>query len=166
MSKQNPLATSASASFGLLLARLPVGAVLTLHGYKLLRVVGVQQFVMDNLSMVDNHLPEGIARAYLTVFPYACLVLGLMLILGLLTRASGLMTAVLLGSLAYFRSGIHGFVNTNPQFAQQLLNAPAVYSVFGLIALFAGPGRFSLDHLLFRRKHAHEIDQVNEKYGH
>jgi uncharacterized membrane protein YphA (DoxX/SURF4 family) len=165
MSAQNLLASSKAAGVGLLLARLPVGAVLALQGYRILRKTGTAEFMLDNLTLVTNYLPEGMARSYLTLFPYVSLILGLTLILGVLTRPSGFLGAVLLCSLAYFRAGTAGFVNMNPTYPYQLLNGPTVYSLFALIGFFAGPGKLSLDHFIFKRMHEKEIKEVNAKYG-
>ena len=165
MSAQNLLASSKAAGVGLLLARLPVGAVLALQGYRILRKTGVSEFVLDNLHLVQNYLPEGAARSYLNLYPYVTLVLGLTLVLGVLTRPSGVLAALLLCSLAYFRAGTAGFINTNPAYPYQLLNAPTVYSLFAMISFFAGPGKLSLDHFIFRRMHEKEIKEVNAKYG-
>jgi uncharacterized membrane protein YphA (DoxX/SURF4 family) len=165
MSVRNPLASSTSAGVGLLLARLPVGAMLVLTGWRILRRSGLPEFLLDNLQLVMTHIPEGPARTYLNLFPYVCIVLGLTMTLGLLTRASGFLGAALLVSLAYFRAGMVGFINPNPQYAYQLLNAPTVYSLFALVVFFAGPGKLSLDHVISRVMRGRHIKDVNPKYG-
>jgi uncharacterized membrane protein YphA (DoxX/SURF4 family) len=165
MSAKNLMASSTSAGFGLLLARLPVGAILTLQGYRILRKTGVSEFVLDNLHLVMNHIPEGPARTYLNLFPYVCIVVGLTLIFGVLTRPSGILAAALLVSLAYFRAGMTGFINPNPAYAYQLLNAPTVYSLFAMVVFFAGPGKLSLDHFISKLMRSRELKEVNARYG-
>jgi uncharacterized membrane protein YphA (DoxX/SURF4 family) len=165
MSAQNLLASSKAAGMGLLLARLPVGAVLAFQGYRILRKTGVSEFVLENQHLVRNYLPDGAASSYLNLFPYIGLILGLTLVLGVLTRPSGLLAALLVCSLAYFRAGTASFINTNPAYPYQLLSAPTVYSLFAMISFFAGPGKLSLDHFIFRRMHEKEIKEVNAKYG-
>jgi uncharacterized membrane protein YphA (DoxX/SURF4 family) len=154
--------SSKSASVGLLLARLPVGAVLVLQGFRILRKTGLSEFVLDNLTLVQNYLPEGMSRTYLNLFPYLCLILGLTLVLGIVTRTSGVIAALLLCSLAFFRAGMTGFINANPAYAYQLLNGPTVYSLFALVVFFAGPGKLSLDRFISQRMRAKEF---SAKYG-
>ena len=165
MSARNLMASSTTAGFGLLLARLPVGAILALTGYRILRGSGLSEFVLDNLQLVMNHIPEGPARTYLNLFPYLCIVLGLTMALGVVTRLSGVLAAALLVSLAYFRAGMVGFINPNPQYAYQLLNAPTVYSLFAMVVFFAGPGKLSLDHFLSKVMRSKELKEANPKYG-
>jgi uncharacterized membrane protein YphA (DoxX/SURF4 family) len=165
MSAKNLMASSTSAGLGLLLARLPVGAILALTGYRILRKTGTAEFMLDNLNLVMTHLSEGPARTYLNLFPYVCIILGLTLVFGALTRPSGLLGAALLVSLAYFRAGMTGFVNPNPAYAYQLLNAPTVYTLFAMVVFFAGPGKLSLDHFIFKHMRAKELKEVNAKYG-
>jgi uncharacterized membrane protein YphA (DoxX/SURF4 family) len=165
MSARNLMASSTSAGFGLLLARLPVGAILALTGFRILRKTGLSEFVLDNMQLVANHMPEGPARTYLNLFPYVCLILGLTMTLGVLTRPSGILGAALLVSLAYFRAGMVGFINPNPQYAYQLLNAPTVYSLFAMVVFFAGPGKLSLDHFIAKVMRSRELKEVNAKYG-
>lgn len=165
MSAKNLMASSTSAGVGLLLARLPVGAILLLQGYRIFRKTGINEFILDNLQLVQNHLGEGFARTYLHTFPYVCVILGLTLVLGVLTRPSGVVGAALLVSLAYFRAGMTGFVNPNPAYAYQLLNAPTVYSLFAMVVFFAGPGKLSLDHFIFSHMRDKELKEVNAKYG-
>jgi uncharacterized membrane protein YphA (DoxX/SURF4 family) len=165
MSARNLMASSTTAGFGLLLARLPVGAILVLTGFRILRRTGLPEFLLDNLQLVMNHIPEGPARMYLNLFPYICIVLGLTMALGLVTRVSGFLGAALLVSLAYFRAGMVGFINPNPQYAYQLLNAPTVYSLFALVIFFAGPGKLSLDYFISRVMRNRHLKEVNAKYG-
>src|SRR5687768_16153113 len=76
-------------SIGLFLARVPLGAYFLLAGVGKLRG-GVGKFVESNLSMAREHLPEKWASIFLNTLPYAEIVLGGMLILGLLTRVTSL----------------------------------------------------------------------------
>ena len=71
------------------------------------------------------------------------------MIVGLLTRFSGLLAALMLVSFGMIQSGATGFINLFPQDASKLFQAPAVYATFATIAFLAGPGRFSVDHLLW-----------------
>ena len=148
---KNPLASELSNSFGLLVARLPLGIVLALAGYMKFKA-GVPEFVEMNLSSAEQFLSPKLASFYLHALPYAEVVLGSLLVFGLLTRLSGLLSALLLFSFGVAAGGFEGFFNSEAEIkASELFRAPAIYGVLALVALFSGPGRISLDGLLFGR---------------
>src|SRR5215213_7969063 len=141
--------------FGLFLARVPLGIVLALAGYNKFQY-GVENFVNGARSMGEQFMPANLANMYLHAVPYAEVGLGGMLILGLLTRMSGLLSALMLISfgLATGGGGTNGFFNFHPENASKLFQAPFTYGVLALVAFFAGPGTISLDHLLFGARRA------------
>lgn len=145
----NPLQSDGSKSLGLLLARLPLGAVLVLAGYTKFHSVGLERFVNEHLSRVPQYMPSGFGNIYLHAVPFAELGLGVLLIVGLLTRVSGLLATLMLVSFGMIQAGGHGFINLAPEDASKLFQAPTVYATFALIAFLVGPGRFSIDHLLW-----------------
>ena len=146
---KNALKSDASQSIGLLLARLPLGIVLVLAGYMKLHTTGLKQFVDEHLSQVPSYMPNWFGNVYLHAVPFAEVTLGLFLISGLLTRMSGLLAMLMLVSFGMIQAGGLGFINTSPQDASKLFQAPAVYATFALIAFLVGPGRFSVDQLLW-----------------
>jgi uncharacterized membrane protein YphA (DoxX/SURF4 family) len=145
-----PVATrvypTGAASVGLLALRVPLGVYFILAGVAKFSKIGLDAFVTSNLSTATAHMfgNEGLARAYLTALPFAEIALGAMLVLGLLTRVAGLLCTLLLVSFTIAATGIKH---------QQLPFHPnVVYIGATLAVLLCGPGRLSLDHLLFGRR--------------
>lgn len=143
----NPLKSDRSTSIGLLLARVPVGVVLALAGNAKFRSDGgVSGFVSEHLGQVPSYMPSWFGSVYLHAVPFAEVGLGLLLVLGLFTRISGGLAALMLISFGMIQAGASGFFNSHAPYGPGLFQAPAVYATFSLIAFLAGPGRISLDH--------------------
>jgi len=138
----------AGPSLGLLFARLPLGLSLAHTGFKKIHDMGVENFVSASTDKIPSFLPSHLGNLYLHAVPYAEVALGALLVLGLLSRVSGLLTALMLVSFAMADSG---FVNVN---AFLPFSNPVVYACFALVVLFAGPGKISLDALLFPTRRA------------
>jgi uncharacterized membrane protein YphA (DoxX/SURF4 family) len=83
-------------SLGLLLARVPLGAYMFLAGWNKTFQTGVGEFVSRSSVLTPGFVPSGVGRAYLYLLPFAELIVGAMLILGLFTRAAGWLTALML----------------------------------------------------------------------
>src|SRR5947199_2392007 len=142
---KNGKSCEACSGLGLLLVRCLVGSVLVLAGYaKIAGPGGVQAFVDNNMSLAQGYMSASLANLYLHAVPYAEVTLGGLLVVGLLTRVSGLLAAVLLTSFGIASGGVHGFFNPDYHAAPQLFQAPFTYGVLSLVALFAGPGAISL----------------------
>jgi uncharacterized membrane protein YphA (DoxX/SURF4 family) len=145
---RNPLQSESSKGLGLLAARLPLGVVFVLAGVEKFRSVGgIAQYVRDHVGALPACVPPETAERFLTAVPYAQLALGTLLAVGLLTRISGLLAALL--SLAFVTTA--GFVNTDYPEATKLFPEPTRYLFLSLVTFFAGPGMFSIDRLLFGR---------------
>ena len=145
---KNPVGCEGCNSLALLLARLPLGATLIFAGVKKFQLPGgVSEFVRDYGSRVPSYMPEQFGPYYLQAVPYAEVILGALLVVGLLTRVSGLLSAAMLVS---FAMAVTGFVNTTG--SGPLVQSPVVYAALALIALLAGPGKISLDGLFFGRR--------------
>lgn len=158
---KNGKSCEACSGLGLLLVRGMLGSVLLLAGYqKFAAPGGAQAWAASNLSEAQAHLSPTLANLYIHAVPYAEVALGGLLVVGLLTRMSGLLAALMLASFGIAKGGpVHGFFNTEYANASQLFQAPFVYGVLALVALFVGPGAISLDRLLFGgRKAARERD--------
>jgi uncharacterized membrane protein YphA (DoxX/SURF4 family) len=138
----------AGPSLGLLFARLPLGLSLAHTGFKKIHDTGVQNWVSEHLEQVPSYMPQGFGNLYLHAVPYAEVALGALLVLGLLSRVSGLITALMLVS---FAMATHSFVDVN---APLPFTNPIVYACFALVVLFAGPGKISIDALLFPTRRA------------
>ena len=151
---KNPLACEGCTGVGLLLARVPLGTVLALAGYQKFTQGGVGEFVQRHMSTAEQFMSPQMAGIYLHAVPYAEVVLGALLVAGLLTRVSGLLAAAMLFSFGLAMGGASGFFTYPPERAPELFRAPFTYGVLALVAFFAGPGRISLDGLLFGRRPA------------
>ena len=152
---KNGKSCEACSGLGLLLVRGLLGSVLLLAGYqKFTAPGGAQAWATDHLSQAQGYLPALLANLYVHGVPYAEVALGGLLVVGLLTRASGLVAAAMLTSFGIASGGVHGFFKTDYTYASQLFQAPFVYGVLALVALFAGPGAISLDRLFFGRRKA------------
>ena len=147
---KNGKSCEACSGLGLVLVRGLLGSVLLLAGYqKFAAPGGASAWATDHLSQAQGYLSASLANLYVHAVPFAEVALGGLLVVGLMTRASGLVAALLLTSFGIASGGLHGFFNTDYTSASQLFQAPFVYGVLALVALFAGPGAISLDRLLF-----------------
>lgn len=131
------------ASIGLLALRVPIGLYFVFAGVAKFRG-GVGGFVESQLATATKYMPENFARMYLNTLPYAEIALGVMLIIGLLTRFAGLVITALLVSFTIAATGLK-----HPQLP---FHPNAVYLGIGLAILFCGPGRLSVDNFLFARR--------------
>jgi len=132
----------------MLFARVPLGISLAHTGFRKIHDVGVQNWVSENLDKVPNYMPQGFGNLYLHAVPYAEVALGALLVLGLLSRVSGLLTAAMLVS---FAMATHQLVDTT---ATLPFSTPLIYACFALVVMFAGPGKLSVDALLFPTRRA------------
>lgn len=130
---------------GLLFARLPLGISLACVGIMKFRG-GVEAFVSKSSGSIPSYMPEHLGNMYLHVVPYAETALGILLVLGLFTRVSGLLATLMLIS---FAMAVTGFINVQ---GGMPLQPPTLFACFALVVVFAGPGAVSLDRLLFGRR--------------
>jgi uncharacterized membrane protein YphA (DoxX/SURF4 family) len=140
----NPLKSESSRSLGLLLARLPVGAFFILAGYQKVFAVGVNNFAAANLLNVPAYMPPGFASKYLHALPYAEIVVGSLLVLGLLTRLTALVTSAMIVSFIVAVTGV--------KHSQLPFHPNLIYVGVTLMLFLAGPGRISLDGLMFGKR--------------
>ena len=149
---KNPLKSDASASLGMLLARLPVGAFFLIAGYDKLRG-GIEKFVdaVSSSATPPPWAPPGSVHTFLHVLPFLEVAVGALLLLGLLTRVGALIASLMVLSFIVGYTHLHGVSASD----QSLPFHPNLIYLGLLLALvFVGPGRFSLDGVLFGRKKA------------
>lgn len=139
----NPLQSPRSTSLGLLLARLPLGALFCIQGYKKLAVVGLANFVSDHIKSVPKYMPPWFPKLFLNALPFAEMALGAFIILGMLTRLSALLTSALLVSFIM----IVGINDSTFPFHPNLL-----FLGNALLLFFAGSGSIAVDAKLFGQK--------------
>jgi len=143
---RNPLNCDRSTGLGMLLARVPMGVFFICAGYYKWKG-GVDSFVSQNSDKLPTWGPHEWGMHYLQAIPYAELAVGVLLIVGFLTRLSGLVGALMVATFTYAVTGWR-----TP--AGQPFNISFNLIFIGLLlAIFlVGPGRISLDGLLFGKK--------------
>ena len=127
---------------GLLLVRLPYGLFFLLAGLGKIRG-GVGNFVSHASGMTPSWLPVSLGHAYLHALPFVELISGAMIIAGLFTRVIGVVQALMLISFM-IAAGI------KPPSGPFHYNF--VFLGIALMLALVGPGKLSLDALLFKQK--------------
>jgi uncharacterized membrane protein YphA (DoxX/SURF4 family) len=122
---------------GLFLVRLILGFFMVYHGWE----------VFDKVKMADyaswDTFKNGSSPVFLVYLgKIAELVGGILLMLGLLTRLGALMIIFTMGYIALFVG--HGKIWYEDQH-------PFMFVLLGLVFIFTGPGRFSLDAALSKK---------------
>jgi len=136
--------TRPSTDLALLLLRLPIGALFVFAGQMKIFTIGVGKFVAGSMEHVPSYLPPAVGKAYLYCVPWAELIVGICLLLGLMTRAIGLITALMLLS---FMMAVTGWKDPHGG-----INQSVAYLCIALALMFLGPGRISIDAFLPVRK--------------
>jgi uncharacterized membrane protein YphA (DoxX/SURF4 family) len=134
---------------GLLLARLPMGAFFLIAGIHKLHM-GIDQFVSfaSHSGSAPRAVPPDWVNTYLHAVPFLELTVGLLLILGILTRLGGLIGALMVLSFTIGYTGLHG---QSPSDQGLPFHPNLIYLGILLLVFLAGPGRISLDGMLFGR---------------
>jgi len=138
----HPTAHATPVSIGLLLLRFVVGLAFMHHGW------GKIQNAFGWMGP-DAGVP-GFLQALAALSEFGG---GLAWILGLLTPLASLGLAFTMAGAA----GMHAFMLKDPfvnPTGGSSYELATVYLVIALLLLLAGPGRFSLDHLIFKKKEA------------
>jgi putative oxidoreductase len=131
------------ASVGLLIVRVVIGLAFVFHGW--MKVMSGGQFVLTHWMGADAPVP-GWLQAVAALVEFLG---GGLLVLGLLTRLAALLLAIQM----IVALGMVHLPKGDPFVAvgQSSFELPAAYLAISLLFLIAGPGRFSLDALLFGR---------------
>jgi len=98
------------------------------------------------VGMAPPWLPETLASIYGYAIPFAEVLFGALLIIGLLTRLVSLLSLLMIGSFTIALAGEH-FVNLF-QHGPGPFSANFIYLAVLLALLFAGAGRVSIDRLI------------------
>lgn len=122
---------------GLLLIRVTLGFFLVYHGWEIFSEAKMNEYlVWDNFNNANGKLLVYAGKG-------AELVAGIFFILGLFTRLASLFTIGTMCYIAFFLG--NGIIWNNDQH-------PFLFVLLALIFFFTGPGRYSLDHYLFKSK--------------
>jgi putative oxidoreductase len=144
-----------AASIGLLFARLPLGAYFIVAGATKLKNgrAGFVEYASTHIPdwSLAKRLPPDFIHGFLNSLPWIELAVGILLVLGLLTRVAGLAVSLLLISFIVCFTGPSGQLAETVKLPFQ---PNFVYLGSALAVLFCGPGRLSADGFLFgpRRK--------------
>ena len=150
---------SMATSLGLLLARIPLGAYFIFASVMKLRM-GVDNFVNAMLPSAMKFLPEHLARMYLSYLPWVELSIGILLILGLLTRVMAAIMTLLLISFT-LHTGVSGTLSPDVKLP---FHPYLVYLGLALAIMLCGPGWLSLDGLIFRPRRRVIVDEeINQR---
>jgi putative oxidoreductase len=150
--------SSGPASAGLLLGRIPLGLFFLLAGIHKLHA-GVDGFVSSNMTAAMKFLPENLARGYLQAVPWVEMVVGILLIVGLLTRVVAAIMSLML--ISYMMAVTQLRPAGGGPFHYNL-----VYLGLALTIMLVGPGWFSVDGVLFRpRRRVVVTDDVERRTG-
>lgn len=145
----NPLApriTSGGASFGLLVLRLVVGIALCFHGWG--KVQSMTSWIPEGmLSSLPEFARAPWAQAFAAISEFGG---GIALAAGVLTPLAALGVLGTMGMAAYFHfmQG-HPFVASGP--GQPSYELAVVFLAAALCILFCGPGKMSLDGMVFKK---------------
>ncbi len=138
------LNSSASASLGLLLARVPLGAYFLIAGFsKFTGKGGVGGFVGSATDLLPSYVPTPAGQMYLYALPLVEVLVGAMLVLGALTRLGGLLASLMLVSfLLAFGQLRHPELPFQPN---------VIFLGVALLVLLSGAGAVSFDRVIFGR---------------
>ena len=136
---------STPVNLGLLLVRIPFGLFFFLAGVGKIRG-GISNFASHAMGMVPSWMPPNLGSAYLRALPFAEIITGMMVILGLLTRVVGVVQTLMLTSFIIALGGVKPVPNTGP------FHYNVIYLGIALMLALIGPGAWSVDEALFGRK--------------
>lgn len=150
--------SSGPASVGLLLGRIPLGLFFVMAGI-LKFYYGLDEFIKSSLPDAMKFLPEHLARGFLNALPFVEITIGVLLIVGLLTRIAAGIMALLLLSFTIGKTHLNG-VGGGP------FHYNIVYLGLALAIMLVGPGWFSIDGILFRpRRRVVVSDDIERPTG-
>ncbi len=130
----------ANSSFGLFLIRLSVGSLFLIAGSR--KLFDVEGFIKSVKAM--NVLPENLAFIYGFIFPFAEVLLGGLLIIGLFTPITTFLLSLLTLSIVIATGAVPA---AGPPFSYNLIILACTLALF-----FSGSGGFSFDALLEKKK--------------
>jgi uncharacterized membrane protein YphA (DoxX/SURF4 family) len=139
---RNPLGSSNASSLGLLLARAPLGVLFIVAGFRKFSAAGgVDGFLTQFVKMIPTWAPKTAGEGYLRAIPYAEIVVGAALVLGVASRVGGFAASILLTS---FMVAVTGWRDAN-----QPLHPNVIYLGVALLVMLAGPGGISMDRFMW-----------------
>ncbi len=125
---------------GLLLIRVILGLFLVYHGWEIFSPAKMNEYLLwDSFRNSNGKLLVYAGKG-------SELVAGVLFVPGLFTRLASLFTIGTMCYIAFFLG--NGIIWNNDQH-------PFLFVLLALVFIFTGPGRYSLDHYLFKPKPAY-----------
>lgn len=122
---------------GLTIIRVILGAFLIYHGWEIFNEVKMSEYLLwDNFKNSNGKLLVYAGKV-------AELLAGILFVLGLFTRIASLLTIGTMCYIAFFLG--NGIIWNNDQH-------PFLFVLLALVFFFTGPGKYSVDHYLFKPK--------------
>lgn len=131
--------TSFWQNTGLAFVRVIAGLLLVYHGWEIFDTAKMNEYMGWDIFKRSSSMSVMVYMG-----KAAELVAGIMLVVGLLTRVAALILIFTLLYISFFVG--HGKVWYEDQH-------PFLFVLLGLVFLFMGGGKWSLDHLLFNKNH-------------
>jgi len=123
---------------GLALVRLVVGFFMIYHGWEIFSETKMNEYLQwDQFKLSSN------GRFMVYAGKAAELIAGVLLFLGLFTRVASVLIIGTMSYIAFFVG--HGRIWYEDQH-------PFLFVLLGIVFLFAGGGRWSADHYVFKKK--------------
>lgn len=145
------MSSTRKVSLALLIGRVPIGLYFLVAGYNKIAGPGVKAFVDGAVKDVPAWA-ESFGRVYLSALPFVECLVGLLVILGLLTRTSAVLMSLMLVSFLIARAEpmyVHNLVGEKPgiPFDRNWL------LLSGTLALaLLGPGMIAIDQRIQARR--------------
>ena len=148
---------STAASVGLLCARIPLGLYFIFASAAKLKM-GISTFAAQTMPVATKMLPQHLAEMFLNALPWVELSVGILLIIGLLTRVTAAVMVLMLISFTMIY-----FVGPLPKLPLPF-NPNFVFLGTALALMLCGPGWLSLDGLIFRpRRRLIVTEEINQR---
>ena len=135
------MSSNTKLNFGLFIARVPLGLLFVMAGLgKITGKDGVGGFVSAQMKHLPTFVPPALGKGYLYALPFVELITGTMIVLGVFTRFSALIQALILTSIIV-AMGIEGTLRAN-----------VVLLGLAMMLALVGGGDFSVDRMMGRKK--------------
>jgi putative oxidoreductase len=121
--------------FALALVRIIIGAFLIYHGREVFDTVVMNRYL-------DSEMFNKLGKTMIYAGKASELISGILLALGLLTRPAAILVIVTLGYISFFIG--NGEIWMDAQY-------PFLFVLFGVVFLFVGGSKLSLDNLIFKK---------------
>lgn len=130
--------SSLGQNAGLALVRIIAGFFMIYHGWEIFNETKMNEYLQwDQIKLLST------GKFMVYAGKLAELIAGVLLSLGLLTRVASVLVIGTMGYIAFFVG--HGKIWYEDQH-------PFLFVLLGIVFLFAGGGRWSADHYVFKKK--------------